>query len=59
MIGYDRNEKKYERREFICIKLYERSEPVFFSKLNKRSELISISTKIDERSEWICMKINE
>ena len=31
----------------------------FLSKLNKRSELISISTKIDEQSKWICTKINE
>ena len=31
----------------------------FFSKLNKWSELISISTKIDYWSKWMCTKLNE
>ena len=43
MIVHDRNGKIHERSECICTKLYERREPTF-SKLNKQSELISIST---------------
>ena len=48
--------KIHERSRCIYTKLYEQSEPNF-SKLNERSELISISTKIDDQSEWICTKM--
>ena len=32
---------------------------IFFSKLNKQSELKSMGTKIDKQSNWICTKLNE